>query len=123
LIFRLSVIFKVLNMLFYFDPAAKCNLPTDLILAPLPAKKQLWEAGNEAMWESERQREGGTQIQFGLAGSGDLVKLGENNSRAVMVHTSITAKSPARTSARWEEWCEGMDGLGGLVMLTASLVI
>lgn len=110
-------------MLFYFDPAAKCSLPTDLILAPLPAKKQLWEARNEAVWESERKKEGGIQIQFGLASSGELVKLGENNSRAVMVYTFITAKSPVRTSARWEEWCEGMDGLGGLVMLTASLVV
>jgi hypothetical protein len=110
-------------MLYYFDPAVICNLPTDLILAPLPAKKQLWEASSEVVWKSERQREGGVQIEFGLAGSGELVKLGEHYSGDVMVHTSITAKSPARTSARWEEWCEGMDGLGGLVMLAASMVV
>ncbi|KAJ5170927.1 uncharacterized protein N7500_003710 [Penicillium coprophilum] len=109
-------------MLFYFDPALKCNLANDLVLAPLPAKKQLWEAGNEAVWRSERQREGGVQVEFGLAGSGELVKLGEHYSGAVMVHTSMTANNPARASARWEEWCEGMDGLGGLVMLAASMV-
>jgi len=110
-------------MIFYFDPAATCNLPTDLIIAPLPAKKQLWEAGNETVWKSESQREGGIQTEFGLAGSGELVRLGESYSEAVVVHTSITAESPARTAAIWEEWCEGMDGLGGLVMLAASMVV
>jgi hypothetical protein len=110
-------------MLFYFDPAAICNLPTDLILAPLPAKKQLWEADNEAVWRLESQKQGGLQTEFGLAGSGELVKLGENFSEAALVHTAITAESPKRTTASWEDWCEGMDGLGGLVMLAASMVI
>lgn len=110
-------------MLFYFEPAAMCNLPTDLVLAPLPAKKQLWEAGNEAVWKSESQREGEVQTEFGLTGSGDLVKLGENHGGTALVHTSITANNPARTTASWEEWCEGMDGFGGLVMLAASMVI
>ncbi|KAK4865397.1 hypothetical protein LT330_009508 [Penicillium expansum] len=120
---RLSIIYKVFNMLFYFEPATMCNLPTDLVLAPLPAKKQLWEAENEATWKSESRREGEVQTEFGLTGSGDLVKLGENHRGTVMVHTSITENNPARTTASWEEWCEGMDGFGGLVMLAASMVV
>ncbi|KAJ5857159.1 hypothetical protein N7455_008053 [Penicillium solitum] len=120
---RLSVVYKVFNMLFYFEPATMCDLPTDLVLAPLPAKKHLWEAGNEAVWKSESQREGEVQTEFGLAGSGDLVKLGENHGGTTLVHTSITASNPARSTASWEEWCEGMDGFGGLVMLAASMVV
>ncbi|KAJ6086544.1 hypothetical protein N7467_005458 [Penicillium canescens] len=120
---RLSVVYRVVNMLFYFEPAAMCNLPADLILAPLPGNKQLWEASNELVWKLESESQGGVQTKFGLAGSGELVRLGEECSEGVLVHTSITAKNPERTTANWEEWCEGMDGLGGLVMLVASMVI
>lgn len=40
---RLGIVYRVVNMLVYFDPMAMCDLPSDLILAPLPAKKQLWK--------------------------------------------------------------------------------
>jgi hypothetical protein len=29
--------------------------------------------------------------------------------------------SPLGSPANWDEWCSGMDGLGGLIMLAASL--
>lgn len=117
------MIYRIVNMLVYFEPAAMCDLPRDLILAPLPGKKQLWEARDEMAWRTEIEREPDAQTAFGLATSGELVKLGEDRQDAVLVHTSITAASPSRTTANWEEWCSGMDGLGGLVMLAASLIV
>ncbi|GMG01826.1 unnamed protein product [Aspergillus oryzae] len=110
----------VVNMLVYFEPAAMCGLRTDLVIAPLPARKQLWEAGDELLWKAESQRESGFQTVYGLAASGDLVQLGKDqlhSTNEVLLHKTVTA----RGSANWEEWCSGMDGLGGLVMLAASL--
>ncbi|EIT76130.1 hypothetical protein AO1008_02329 [Aspergillus oryzae 100-8] len=100
-------------MLVYFEPAAMCSLRTDLVIAPLPAKKQLWEAGDELLWKAESQRESGFQTVYGLAASGDLVQLGKDqlySTNEVLLHKTVTA----RGSANWEEWCSGMDGLGGL---------
>jgi hypothetical protein len=112
-------------MLVYFEPAAMCDLQTDLVLAPLPAKKQLWEAGDEFLWKAESEREPGVQTAFGLAANGELVNLDEGQlycSDAVLLHKSLDARIPSRSTANWEEWCSGMDGFGGLVMLTASLI-
>jgi hypothetical protein len=114
-------------MLVYFEPAAMCDLPTDLILAPLPAKKQLWEAGDEFVWKAESERDPGAQTDFGLAANGELVKLDEGqlycNDGVLLYKSSLDARSPSRNSENWEEWCSGMDGLGGLVMLAASLIV
>ncbi|KAL6237650.1 hypothetical protein BDW75DRAFT_203294, partial [Aspergillus navahoensis] len=49
---RLSIIYRIVNMLTYFQPAARCDLPTDLVLAPLPAKKALWEANDWTKWRA-----------------------------------------------------------------------
>ena len=103
-----------------------CDHPTDLILAPLPAKKQLWEAGDEFAWKAECEREPRFQTAFGLAANGELVKLDEgqlHGSDTVLLHKSLDAGTPSRGTANWEEWCSGMDGFGGLVMLAASLIV
>lgn len=113
-------------MLVYFEPVNMCTLQADLILAPLPAKKQLWEAGDEVVWKAESEREPGAQTAFGLAANGELVKLDEGQlycSDAVLLHKSSDARPPSRSIAYWEEWCSGIDGLGGLVMLAASLIV
>jgi hypothetical protein len=114
-------------MLVYFEPAAMCDLPTDLVLAPLPAKKQLWEAGDEFVWKAESERDPGAQIDFGLAANGELVKLDEGqlycNDGVLLYKSSLDAKTPSRNTENWEEWCSGTDGLGGLVMLAASLIV
>lgn len=116
---RLGVVYRVINMLVYFEPSTMCQLQTDLILAPLPAKKQLWEAGDENGWKTESERGVGVPSSFGLAANGDLVKLEQSQS-----HCSDTVFLPVeRKTANWEEWCSGMDGFGGLVMLAASLVV
>jgi hypothetical protein len=113
-------------MLVYFEPAALCDLPTTLILAPLPAKKQLWEAGDEFVWKAESEREPGAQTAFGLAANGELVKLDEGQlhcSDTMLLYKSLDARTPSVSAANWEEWCSGMDGFGGLVMLAASLIV
>jgi hypothetical protein len=115
-------------MLVYFEPAALCELQTDLALAPLPAKRQLWAAENEFSWQAETERvSGGFQTAYGLAANGELVKFDEGQlygHDAVLVYKSMYSglESPSRRSAHWEEWCSGMDGFGGLVMLAASLL-
>lgn len=114
-----------MNMLVYFDPAAMCDHPTDLVLAPLPAKKQLWEADDESVWKAESEREPAVQTAFGLAANGDLVQLDEGQlygSDGLLRHKSMTSRTPSSSTANWEDWCSGMDGFGGLVMLAASLI-
>lgn len=118
-------------MLVYFEPAARCDLPADLILAPLPAKKPLWEANDEVVWKAETERDPGLhQTAFGIAASGSLVRLDKGHGRGepyrrddVLSHTVLDVGIVSRSPADWEEWCSGMDGFGGLVMLAASLVV
>jgi hypothetical protein len=120
------VIYQVVNMLVYFEPAAMCDMHTDHILAPLPAKKQLWEANNEIEWKAESEREPGFQTSFGLASNGDLVELDEGQlfcNRPPLPQNHLDARTAPRSSENWEEWCSGMDGLGGLIMLAAALVV
>ena len=125
---RLCVVYQVVNMLVYFEPAAMCEVHgTELVLAPLPARKPLWEAGDEVAWRGECGREyGGENAAYGLAVDGDLVRL--DGGRVDCGEHSILGSDEALASkvkgkkVGWEEWCAGMDGLGGLVMLAASLV-
>ena len=114
-------------MLIYFEPAGMCDLQTDLIISPLPAKKQLWEAGDELVWKAENEREPEAQITFALAANGELVKLDGDQFRCsdqALFQSSLHSRNLSRSfnTAKWEEWCSGMDGIGGLVMLAASLV-
>ena len=111
-------------MLFYFEPAARCDLQKDLILAPLPAKKQLWEASDEFTWKTESEREPGIQTAFALTVNGELVRLEEGQSYCadgVLLYKPLDRNSSSGIT-NWEEWCSGMDGFGGLVMLAASLI-
>ena len=87
----------------------------------------LWEAADEVAWKGECGREsGGESVAYGLAADGDLVRL--DGGRVDCGEQSILGFEQALVSTvkgkkvGWEEWCAGMDGLGGLVMLAASLV-
>lgn len=104
-------------MLVHFGPAAMCNLPSEIVIAPLPAKKQLWEARDEFEWKTEVERESGVQSVFGLAANGELLKLEEDQREELDFRTS------SKSDANWEEWCSGMDGFSGLIMLAASLLV
>ncbi|KAF2704664.1 hypothetical protein K504DRAFT_506642 [Pleomassaria siparia CBS 279.74] len=126
---RLGVIYRVLNILVYLEPAALCDLPADLALAPLPTKKQLWEAADEFAWKVESERQPGAHNAFAVAANGDLVLLGGGqlacSSDSLLLHNPPTLdfRTPSRSAANWEEWCSGMDGFGGLVLLAASLIV
>ena len=112
-------------MLVYFDPAAMCDHQPELVLAPLPASKQLWEAGDEFAWKVESDRANGIQNAFGLATSGELVELDESQlfcREPVLLYEPLETEFRSKMATNWEEWCSGMDGLGGLIMLAASLI-
>lgn len=118
---RLGIVFRVINLIVYFDPGAMCSLQSDLVLAPLPAKKALWDAPDEFAWKAERDKQSVPRTAFGLATNGELVRLDEMDLYGG--YGTITTKQDHRTSDQnWEEWCSGMDTFGGLVMLAASLV-
>jgi len=113
-------------MLVHFEPASMCHLQGDLILAPLPAKKQLWEAGDEFAWKAESESEPRIQTAFGLAATGELVEFFEGQpycSDAALLYKPLDTRAPSGSTENWREWCSGMDGLGGLVMLAASLIV
>ena len=121
-IIRLCIVYQVVNLLVYFEPAAMCDHPTDLVLAPLPARKLLWEAGDEFVWKAERERDPRGQTDFGLASDGELVRLDEGEGCVSDAVLEYKSRTKSRTTANWEEWCSGMDGFGALVMLAAALV-
>lgn len=112
-----------MNMIVY-EPVI-CVPDTELILAPLPAKKQLWEASDATSWKEEVERDGGAQTDFALAASGELVKLADGYiycGDAATLNEFLSTGASSTGTESWQEWCLGMDGFGGLVMLTASLV-
>lgn len=125
---RLCVIYQVVNMLVDFQPAALCGLHgLDLLLAPLPSRKQLWEAGHEVGWKVEVDRiTEHANMAFGLATNGDLVSFNEswlqNGILSIPEDGGQNGQIPLKRNVEWEEWCSGMDGLGSLVMLAATLV-
>ncbi|KAF2792202.1 hypothetical protein K505DRAFT_247236 [Melanomma pulvis-pyrius CBS 109.77] len=124
---RLAVIYQALDMLVYLERSPGCFLQVDLILAPLPAKKQLWEASDALTWKAEIERNSCTRTAFGLAANGELVTLDEGQlygCNGLLSYKSLDAKASSSSGvSNWEEWCAGMDGLGGLVMLAASLIV
>lgn len=108
-----------------YQPVALCDLKPELILAPLPAKKHLWETGDAMAWKAEIEREPEAQTDFALAANGELVKLAEDQlycGTAAAPSKSLDARTSSTGIENWQEWCLGMDGFGALVMLTASLI-
>ncbi|KAH8728127.1 hypothetical protein GQ44DRAFT_702664 [Phaeosphaeriaceae sp. PMI808] len=121
---RLTITFKTVDMLFFIDPIAGCVRDNCYLFSPLPARKQLWEARDESEWMLEMNREIGGPEGYGLKVNGQMVKL--KGYTALMEGNEIPTAQPqepseGESSANWQEWCSGMDGLGGLVMLAASL--
>ena len=59
--------------------------------------------------------------------SGDLVRVDEERMYCrdppVLQSKSLVEETNERNTANWEEWCSGIDGLGGLVLLAASLIV
>lgn len=137
-------------MLIYFEPSGDCDSrDTGLILAPLPARKQLWEANDEIAWEKETERDtkpgprtdtteafsASSSTVFGLATNGELVCLDTGQGQSFCINSALSvcmqrsllnggtlSSLSSKGKANWQDWCAGMDGLGGLVMLAASLL-
>ena len=118
---RLSIVFRIINMLVCMSPATTCIDQPGLILAPLPARKQLWEAASEEQWLSELQRVPCIDSGYGLAKSGDLIGLDEHQMKSSNTPRSEQLCMSANSSKNWDEWCASMDGFGALIMLAASL--
>lgn len=155
---RLCALFQIINLLVLFEPADQCVAEGEVLLAPLPAQKLLWEARDEHAWQRDGVMEP-AHIKFGLTRRGQLVKLGggggegavdtkvssstvgrhDTTATAAMVATTTMTMAPgpssgpvvvvvaaqatgASTVLKWNEWCSGMDGIGNLVMLAASLI-
>lgn len=113
-------------MLIYFEPIDLCSMPQDLVLAPLPSKRNLWEAGDELKWRTEGQGDPGIKVSFGLATDGNITRLNEDElscTDAWLNHPCSDSTRPLRRPSSWEEWCSGMDVLGGLVMLAGALIV
>lgn len=119
---RLCVLFQIVNMLVDFEPASLCDSHGEIVLAPLPAQKQLWEASDEVSWNVTGQTESEALTEFGLARNGQLVKLEEGNGNCYNMLTGSEGWLLSSKTAKWDEWCSVMDGIGGLVMLAASLL-
>ncbi|KAL2165925.1 hypothetical protein VTG60DRAFT_3592 [Thermothelomyces hinnuleus] len=127
---RLCVIYQVVDLLVYFLPAELCyaRQQRGLVIAPLPSKKQLWEAGDGFAWEAAREKEdAAARFSFALAANGELARFDPAEPLCVSDVRQLTRPQDPLTVARrvadWEEWCSGMDELGGLVMLAASLML
>ncbi|EFX03774.1 hypothetical protein CMQ_702 [Grosmannia clavigera kw1407] len=128
---RLAVLYRTLNVLIYFEPAEMCTLQSDLVMAPLPARKRLWEAGNPLAWKEEMAKDQGVQSEYGLTANGDLVRMYASqdycNGESRLMYETIDERSMAPSSSHkssdvWEDWCSGMDEFGGLVMLAAVVL-
>jgi hypothetical protein len=130
---RLAVIYRILNKLIFFTPAALCDMPAEFVIAPLPAKRQLWEATNAQEWKSQSQNEPLEQVSYGLAVDGEIVKLDHRRLTcrdAWLPHAPSDEDSASQDNQRssnrsadwWKEWCSSMDSMGGLIMLAATMV-
>ena len=129
---RLAIIYRILNKLVFFDPAAMCDMPTEFMIAPLPAKRQLWEAKDAEDWRKQQQNQPREETSFALAVDGEIVKLDQRRLSCrdawlpyVPLDDEVTfqvnTSRASRSAACWAEWCSGMDSMGGLIMLTASM--
>lgn len=102
-----------------------CDMSSVFVIAPLPGPKGLWEADNELSWHMESKKVAKIQPPFGLTKNGQVVKLHElePNQMHSLPESYTLNVSKSDSAENWEEWCSGMDGLGGIIMLAASLIV
>jgi hypothetical protein len=118
---RLALVYQILKMLYSLDPATSCAEPDGFLLAPLPARKQLWEAPDAQSWMVEKSRDGAELSVFGVLTGGQMVRLQEQQ---IVMPDEVGFPSGVEeeeSAKNWQEWCAGMDGLGALVTLATSL--
>ena len=69
----------------------------------------------------EKSQDVGVPSVFGVMVNGDMVKIYEHQALPSADTISMQPDRSMESSANWQEWCSGMDELGALVMLAASL--
>jgi hypothetical protein len=121
---RWYAVFKCLGMLFTNDGSDGCTLFDSYAIAPLPAKKALWDARDEQDWLMEKSN-WNDKIAFGLKLSGRMAKLrtfrAVQESRMEVMLAQPTEPTEDESEENWKEWCSGTDDLGALIMLAATL--
>jgi hypothetical protein len=109
-----------------------CDMPSEFMIAPLPAKRQLWEATDAQEWLLQNQKEPREQVSYAVAADGEIVKLDQRRLScrdawlpyAPSDQETVSQNQKSRSSPSagwWAEWCTGMDSMGGLIMLAASI--
>ena len=109
-----------------------CDMPAEFVIAPLPAKRQLWEATDAQKWELQSQKMPQEQVSYALALDGEIVTLDQRRLSCRDAWLPYTSSDENTTSPRhqdgidrnadcWAEYCAGMDSMGGLIMLAASM--
>jgi hypothetical protein len=121
---RLSILFRSIDLLVYFDPAAICPINSGLIFAPLPCHTAFWSARSEAEWSRARASLPGDMLSSanGMTVNGDLIQVDTSMPPRPLPDGDGVWMGLENKQARWEEWCAGMDEYGGLIMLGAALV-
>jgi hypothetical protein len=125
-------VYQILDLVIYWQPAALCHFQqTELIVAPLPSSRGLWEAEDETAWKVARAGypSGGDdddgRSTYALAKNGELVRFDTCDSASAVVGpmTSLDdiSREPLRVTGNWDEWCAARGEIGGLVMLAAAL--
>lgn len=121
-LFRLTLLYQILKMMYSLDPATFCGEPDGFLLAPLPGRKQLWEAPDNAQaWIAEKSQDGPFPSVFGVLANGQMVRLYEQQVVLVDEINFPLGIEDDVSASNWEEWCAGMDGFGALVTLATSL--
>jgi hypothetical protein len=112
-------------MLFTTDGVEACLLYGGFLIAPLPTRKQLWEARDAHHWQLERQKGIEDSSVFGIKIGGQMAKFSDFIDAEVTQKNIVLAQPQEPTEREsdehWTQWCSCMDQLGALVMLAASL--
>jgi len=109
-----------------------CDMPAEFVIAPLPAKRQFWEATNAQQWELQSQKEPQGQVSYALTFDGEIVTLDQRRLSCRDAWLPYASSDEVTTSRNyqggidrsagcWAEYCAGMDSMGGLIILAASM--
>ncbi|ORY12875.1 hypothetical protein BCR34DRAFT_286370 [Clohesyomyces aquaticus] len=107
---RVVTVARIMNLAINLDHAISCEPLDGFCLAPLPAKKTLWEAADAKHWRAEFDTTLHAREIFGLSKLGKVLKLQQSRDQIIA------------TPVEWEEWYATADGFGPVVMLASSLM-
>jgi hypothetical protein len=87
-------------------------------------------SGDLVRFEVVRNQEDGVDVEDSDGDGGAATRKGRGKGKVLTRHEDLLLQMSAdgrgkrlvRSEAGWEEWCEGMDGFGSIVLLVASMV-